>query len=91
MNAILESARKLQDELVAIRREIHENPEVGDKLPVTKTFVMNKLKEFGYEPEEICESGIVAIIEGKKPGKVMLLRADMDSLPVKEETQCSFK
>jgi len=91
MNAILESARKLQDELVAMRREIHENPEVGDKLPITKTFVMNKLREFGYEPEEICESGIVATIEGKKPGKVILLRADMDSLPVKEETQCSFK
>ena len=91
MNEILESARTLQDELVAIRREIHENPEVGDKLPITKAFVMKKLREFGYEPEEICESGIVATIEGKKQGKVILLRADMDSLPVKEETQCSFK
>lgn len=91
MNAILESARKIQDELIAIRREIHKNPEVGDKLPITKMYVMNKLREFGYEPKEICESGIVATIEGEKPGKVILLRADMDSLPVTEETQCPFK
>lgn len=54
-------------------------------------YVMNKLREFGYEPKEICESGIVATIEGEKPGKVILLRADMDSLPVTEETQCPFK
>ena len=52
---------------------------------------MNKLREFGYEPKEICESGIVAIIKGSKPGKTFLLRADMDALPIKESTECSFK
>ena len=45
---------------------------------------MDKLKEFGYEPTEICESGIVATISGEKPGKTFLLRADMDALPMKE-------
>ena len=91
MNEILVSAKKIQDELVNIRREIHANPEIGDQLPITKSFVMNKLKEYGYEPTEICESGIVATIEGSKPGKVVLLRADMDALPVVEDTECSFK
>lgn len=52
---------------------------------------MDKLKEFGYEPTEICESGIVATISGEKPGKTFLLRADMDALPMKEETSCDFK
>ncbi|MEE0427177.1 MAG: M20 family metallopeptidase, partial [Turicibacter sp.] len=47
--------------------------------------------EFGYEPTEICESGIVATISGEKPGKTFLLRADMDALPMKEETSCDFK
>lgn len=91
MNDILDSAKKIQEELVQIRRKIHENPEVGDSLPVTKKFVMDTLKSFGYEPEEICESGIVATIQGDKPGKVFLLRSDMDSLPFTEKTECSFK
>ena len=52
---------------------------------------MDKLREFGYEPEEICESGIVATIQGNKPGKTFLLRTDMDALPVAEETACEFK
>ena len=45
---------------------------------------MDKLREFGYDPKEICESGIVATIEGNKPGKTFLLRADMDALPMEE-------
>lgn len=91
MNDILESAKKIQDEIVHIRRELHANPEVGDHLPITKKYVMDTLRSFGYEPVEICESGIVATIQGDKPGKVFLLRSDMDSLPVKEETTCPFK
>lgn len=91
MNKILESAKQIKDEIITIRRTIHEHPEVGDKLPHTKKYVMDKLKEYGYEPEEICESGIVATIEGPKPGKTFLLRADMDALPVEEQTDYSFK
>lgn len=44
-----------------------------------------------YEPKEICESGIVATIEGSKPGKTFLLRADMDALPMAEATGLDFK
>lgn len=91
MNDILNQAKALKEEMITIRRTIHSNPEVGPELPKTKAFVMDKLKEFGYEPVEICESGIVAIIEGSKPGKTFLLRADMDALPEKEETSCEFK
>lgn len=91
MNKILEQAQKIKNNLVEYRRVIHENPEVGDNLPKTKSYVIEKLKEFGYEPEEICESGIVATIEGSKPGKTFLLRADMDALPMQEETIYQFK
>ena len=90
MNSIFEAANELKEELVEIRRTIHQCPEVGPILPKTKEFVMNKLKELGYEPEEICESGIVATIEGGKPGKTFLLRADMDALAIKEEAPVSF-
>ena len=91
MKEIINEARELKEELINIRRTIHESPEVGSSLPNTKAFVMNKLKEYGYEPKEICESGIVATIEGSKKGKTFLLRADMDALPVNEETTCEFK
>ncbi|MGN0145192.1 MAG: M20 family metallopeptidase [Clostridium sp.] len=91
MNKFMEQARSLKDDLISYRRTLHSNPEVGPELPKTKAFVMDKLREFGYEPKEICESGIVATIEGPKPGKTFLLRADMDALPMSEETTCDFK
>ena len=91
MNKILEQAIAIKDDIVSYRRTIHANPEVGAELPMTKKFVMDKLIEMGYEPEEICESGIVATISGPKPGKTFLLRADMDALPMEETTSCEFK
>lgn len=91
MNDIMNQAKAIKEDLIAFRRTIHSNPEVGESLPKTKSYVVEKLKEFGYTPKEICESGIVATIEGSKPGKTFLLRADMDALPVKEATECDFK
>ncbi|MGN0711021.1 MAG: M20 family metallopeptidase [Anaerovoracaceae bacterium] len=81
---INEAASQLKDEIVEIRRTLHQQPEVGKSLPKTKSFVMDKLKEYGYQPEEICESGIVASINGGTNEKTFLLRADMDALSVKE-------
>ena len=89
-NEILEAAEQLKEELLQIRRTIHQNPEVGPSLPHTKEFVMKKLQEYGYQPEEICESGIVATLEGGKPGKTILLRADMDALSILEKAPVSF-
>ena len=91
MNEIMNQAKEIKEDLINFRRTIHSNPEVGDALPKTKSYVIEKLKEFGYDPKEICESGIVATIEGSEPGKTFLLRADMDALPVKEATECEFK
>ncbi|WP_195262909.1 M20 family metallopeptidase [Clostridium sp. 1001275B_160808_H3] len=91
MNEFIEKAKSIKNDIISYRRTIHSNPEVGPELPKTKAYVMDKLREFGYEPKEICESGIVATIEGNKPGKTFLLRADMDALPMKETTECDFK
>ena len=93
--AIIETVKTqaagLQDEITAVRREIHRFPEKGQRLPKTKAFVMEKLREYGYEPKEICESGIVAEISGKQSGRTLLLRADMDALPVEEKAECDFR
>ena len=91
MNKFIEEAKLMKEDMIVYRRTIHSNPEVGSKLPKTKAYVMDKLREFGYDPKEICESGIVATIEGNKPGKTFLLRADMDALPMSEATTCDFK
>ncbi len=91
MNKIIDQAKLIKDDLINYRRTIHSNPEVGSELPKTKAYVIDKLKEFGYDPKEICESGIVATIKGKKEGKTFLLRADMDALPMSEATDCDFK
>ena len=91
MENFIKQAESIKDDIVSYRRTIHNNPEVGDKLPKTKAYVIDKLREMQYEPTEICESGIVATIQGNKPGKTFLLRADMDALPMKEETEFDFK
>ena len=89
--AILKEAFALQDKLVAFRRDLHQHPEVGFDLPYTTTFVIQKLKEVGYEPHQLGKAGIVALIGGKKPGKTILLRADMDALPLHEEADVEYR
>jgi hippurate hydrolase len=86
---LLDEAKALKDKLVGHRRVLHENAEVHMELPKTTAYVMARLREMGYEPEEICESGVVAIA-GNKPGKTFLIRADMDALPIAEQSGVAF-
>lgn len=86
---MLEKTKKIQEELVQIRRDLHQIPEIGLDLPQTSQYVFDKLLEYGYEPERIIDSGIVATV-GKEGGKVLLLRADMDALPIVEDTGLEF-
>ncbi len=81
-------ALELKDETIQNRRNIHKNAEVGLDTPKTKAFVIEKLKEYGLEPEE-CGYGVTALL-GKKEGKVLLLRADMDALPMAEQSGEEF-
>ena len=90
MERFLQEAQEMEQELIALRRELHVRAEVADRLPQTVAFVTQRLRELGYEPREICQGGIVAVAGGKKPGKTFLLRADMDALPVKEESGLPF-
>lgn len=90
MNTLLTEAKKLEQEIIANRRYLHENPECGFDLSNTCKFVMEKLSSYGYNPKLICESGIVATI-GKEGGKTILLRADMDALPMEETTDLPFR
>ena len=80
---LLAEAKELQDTLVSIRRDLHQHPEIGFDLPYTFDLVWKQLCDMGYEPQKCGKSGIVALV-GPSKGKCILLRADMDALPLQE-------
>lgn len=79
-----ERALALRDETVAHRRWMHTHAEVGLEMPKAQAYVIEQLKRAGLEPRP-CGHGVVAEL-GKKGGRTLLLRADMDALPMKEES-----
>ncbi len=87
----LENAKQLQEQIVHWRRELHKIPEVGLILPQTAAFVQARLTEMGIPFQTFDKhSGIVAII-GKKEGRVVAIRADMDALPIVEQVDVPYK
>lgn len=88
---IMEEAKNIQSELVAVRRKIHQHPEVAFDLPETTAFVESKLTEYGYTPKRMGKSGIIALAGDPSRGKTILLRADMDALPIEEEADVEYK
>ena len=89
MKELLQRAKQLQPELVENRRWLHRHPELGFDLTETCAFVEEKLKAMGYAPQRMSKTGIVATV-GRPGGKTILLRADMDALPMKEESGLPF-
>ena len=85
---LLQEAKAIEYVIIADRRHIHQQPELGLDLPQTVAYVKQRLIEMGYEPEDCGKGGVVATIG--KPGKTILLRADMDALPMKECTGLPF-
>lgn len=89
-NELLDEAKTLQPQLQKWRRTIHRNPEVGFDLPKTKALVKQALTEMGYAPQDCGRAGVLALAGGKRPGKTILLRGDMDALPMTEESGLPF-
>jgi len=81
---LMELVRQHYDELVAIRRYCHEHPELSDQEIQTMAFIQEKLDSYGIANRHIDGGGILAWIDGAKPGKTILLRADIDALPIEE-------
>jgi len=80
------------EEMVRYRRTIHQKPELMYEERETAGFVAGHLKSLGYVIEEgIAETGIVCLIDSGLPGKTILVRADMDALPILEETVHDYK
>jgi len=89
---IIELAEKVEDKVIEWRRHIHQNPELSNREFNTAKYIVKHLKSLGIEvQEEVAYTGVVGILKGNKPGKVVALRADMDALPVTERNDLPFK
>lgn len=90
MKWITEEANSLQTELAAHRRWLHEHAEVGFDLTQTKEYVRRELEQMGIVAENCGKAGLVAVLGNPDSGKSILLRADMDALPIPEESGVDF-
>ena len=89
--SILAAARAIQPDVVAIRRRIHRQPEVGLDLPRTQAVILEVLSKLGLEGRRgTALSSVVAVVDGGRPGPTVLLRGDMDALPLQEDTGLDF-
>lgn len=91
INTIKINSGKITEDVVKWRRQLHENPELSNEEKKTSKFVESELKKFGLKPVTgIAKTGVVAVLEGGKPGPVIAVRADMDALPIEEKTGLKF-
>ena len=86
-----ELAAEAQPQVVEWRRWFHQNPELGNREFRTSARIAEELEKMGLQPQTgIAHTDIVAVIEGGKPGPMVALRADIDALPVEEQTGLPF-
>ena len=81
---------QLSSELIALRRDFHRHPELGLREVRTSGIVEAYLKDLGLEVRRCTETGVIGVLRGAQPGKTILLRCDIDALPVQEETGLPF-
>ena len=91
MNYFMSEAFAMKESIIKDRRYLHQNAECGMDLPNTTAHVEKRLTEIGLTPQKCGQSGIKAVLTGKKPGKTILLRGDMDALPMTEENELPFR
>src|SRR4030043_1387252 len=87
----LDDAQALFEYTRELRRDFHRHPELGFKEIRTANIVAKELTNLGMEVKtEVGQTGVVALLEGQAPGAVVLLRFDMDALPIQEETEVEY-
>lgn len=85
------AAAAIEDKLISWRRDIHANPELGNRETRTAALVARHLEDLGLDVRTgIAHTGVTAVLAGARPGPVVALRADMDALPVTEDTGLPF-
>jgi len=88
---LLEAANEIQPHVLALRRRIHRHPEQGLHLPETQETIVEELEQLGLKPRKGKDlSSVTAVIGEGRPGRTIVLRADMDALPLNEDTGLDF-
>ena len=87
---ILKETAVFKEETIALRRQLHKNPELSGKEFATTELIIKELEKLGIDYIRPAETGVIAIIKGEDNGKVLGIRADIDALPVEEETGLEF-
>ena len=90
MTNILEKAKGIEDYIIKFRRDFHEYPELSSQEFKTQEKIMNELDRLGIPYKKSGNTSLIASIKGNKPGKTVALRADIDALPIKEESGVEF-
>jgi len=86
-----EASARVESRVIAMRRDIHEHPELGNRETRTAKIVADRLRELGIEVKTgVAHTGVIGLLRGGKPGRVVALRADMDALPVSEQVDLPF-
>ena len=89
---MIELTREEERELIATRRDLHSHPEIAFEEKRTAALVAGRLRQLGLKPEEgIAGTGVIALSGEERRGKRVLLRADMDALPVQEENEEEYR
>ncbi len=83
-------AKAIEQDIIKWRRDLHKVPEIDTQLPQTTDYIKKRLSEIGLKYKTYSNMGISVVIKGSKPGPTIGFRADMDALPVVEETGLSF-
>ncbi|MDP9463023.1 MAG: M20 family metallopeptidase [Actinomycetota bacterium] len=92
LDTLRDGAHDLLDDMVALRRTLHQWPEIGNDLPITRENVLEALEGLPLDVTlHETTSGIAALLDGGKPGPTVLLRGDMDALPLTEDTGLDFE
>jgi amidohydrolase len=91
MDKIKKRIEELNSELIQLRRDFHRYPELGFKEYRTAETIENYLSKLGLDTRRMTRTGVVALLEGARPGPVLMLRADMDALPITEDNVFDYK
>ena len=91
MFKVIDEVKKIEQDIISWRRDLHQIPELGLELPKTSKYVMDRLDEMGIEYKVLVNgNAIVGLIKGNGGGKTLGIRTDMDGLPIVEETGLPF-
>ena len=92
MASISEQVKALAPAMIGLRRDLHQHPELGFQEVRTAGIVARRLTQLGYAVRTgLGKTGVTGFLRGGRPGKTVLLRADIDALPIPEETEVAWR